>query len=418
MAPSRLASRPKKLRSTAALLTIGNELLSGRTVNTNASFLGRQLTSLGFQVHHQRACPDDVELICGSLRELKQSDLVIVTGGLGPTPDDLTREALARYFSVSLELSRVQFAAMTAIYKKLGKKIPALSKREAYYPANAKPLINRFGIALGFSIQNESQLIVVLPGVPTELQKMFIHDVTPMLKQKFKGLSEDRKLIANFVGISEPVIMEKLGTDFFDAPFQFGIYPSEGATQICIRSDSKLILNRLKRKISQRLGPWVYGWDDQSLAQVLSERLVKMKKTLAVSESCTGGSLAYAFTEVAGASRFFRGSATVYDANAKIKIQVSPGTLRKHGEVSAEVASELALQACSFWETDYGIGVTGVAGPSGGSVKKPVGLVYIAVAANGFAQVQKHSFWGNREQVQRKAVVKALEQLWRLISAK
>ncbi len=412
------ALRRRTLAPAAALLTIGNELLSGRTVNTNAAFLGRQLTALGFNVLNQRVCPDDIPSICRALKELSSSELLIVTGGLGPTPDDLTRDALAEYFSVPLQFSRAQFSALSAIYKKLGRKIPSLSRRETYYPANAHPLVNRFGIALGFWIQDGSRTIIVLPGVPTELQKMFLHDVLPLLKKKFKNLRAEKKLSVSFVGISEPNIMEKLGEDFFDVPFQFGIYPSEGETQVCIRADSQRVLTGLKRKVEKRLNPWIYSWDDRALASTIGEHLVKRKRTLAVAESCTGGSLAYAWTQIAGASRFFRGSATVYNADAKCKIGVRPATLRKYGEVSSETAAELALQACRFWDSDYGLGVTGIAGPSGGSPHKPVGLVYIAVAVNGVAQAEKHLFWGNREQVQRKAVVKALEQLWRCLLRK
>ena len=413
MASSHLTSAS---RPVAALLTIGNELLSGRTVNTNASFLGQKLTALGFNVQKQCVCPDSIKDISEALGQLDSADLLIVTGGLGPTPDDLTRDAIADYFSVPLKFSPDQFKALRAIYKKLGRKIPVLSKRETYYPANAHPLVNRFGIALGFWIQDAAHLIVVLPGVPTELQKMFVHDVSPLLKKKFKGLRADKKIVASFVGISEPNIMEKLGKDFFDRPFQFGIYPSEGETQVCIRSESQAVLNLLKSKIKKRLAPWIYSWDDQPLALTIADVLARKMKTVAVAESCTGGSLAHAWTQFTGASRFFRGSATVYDSLAKRAIGVPASVIQKYGEVSPEVAFELSIQACRFWKSDYGIGVTGIAGPTGGSAEKPIGLVYIAVACGGTAQVERHLFWGNREQIQRKSVVKSLEQFWRLLS--
>ena len=415
-----MASAALKVKKTrepvAALLTIGNELLSGRTVNTNASFLGAELTKMGFRVLCQQACPDDISAIQASLAQLADADLLIVTGGLGPTPDDLTREAIAAHFSVSLNFSIEQFLAMKAIYRKLGRKIPALSRREAYYPANAVPLVNRFGIALGFWIRSEKQMMVILPGVPTELQKMFTHDVSPLLKKHFRDLCADHVLVVRMVGVSEPRIMEKLGEDFFDVPFQFGIYPSEGETQICIRSPSKKIIKSLKSKTKSRLKGFIFGWDGRSLAELTGELLVRKKKTLAVAESCTGGSLSFAWTQHAGASRFLRGGAVVYDAAAKAKIGVDAQTIQKFGEVSAEVAAELALCACDFWKTDFGIGVTGIAGPSGGTKTKPTGLVFIAVASQKDAQVERHLFWGNREQIQRKAVSKAVEQFWRLLA--
>lgn len=401
----------------AALLTIGNELLTGKTINTNAAFLGSELTRMGFQVLHQLVCPDAIPAIRNSLSYLSSADLLIVTGGLGPTPDDLTREAIADYFNVPLRFSSAQFQAMSRIYRKLGRKIPALAKKEADYPANAKPLVNRFGIALGFWIQHEKQTIIVLPGVPTEMQKMFEHDVRPVLKKQFGKLNVDKSLIVRMVGISEPRIMEKLGKDFFDEPFQFGIYPSEGETQICIRSPSKKIIAILRNKISKRLKGWIYSWNEESLAELIGRMLIQKSKTLAVAESCTGGSLAFSWTRYPGASQYFQGGATVYHANAKKKIGVKSETLRKYGEVSAEVASELAVQSVQHFESDYGIGVTGIAGPSGGSRKKPVGLVYIAVAQGmRRKQVERHLFWGNRDQIQRKAAMKAQELLWRFLT--
>ncbi len=399
----------------AALLTIGNELLTGRTVNTNASFLGAELTRLGFRVIQQKSCADEIGAIQGALQELSFADLLIVTGGLGPTPDDLTREAIAAFFSVPLQFSSAQFKAMIAIYRKLGRKIPALSRREAYYPANARPLVNRFGIALGFWTKSKEQRMVVLPGVPTELQKMFAHDVKPLLQKQFKALCADRVLVVRMVGISEPRIIENLRKDFFMQPFQFGIYPSEGETQICIRSPSAKIIAALRKKIAQRLKPWIFSWNDQALPEIIGRLLVQKNKTVSVAESCTGGRLASELTRYAGASGFFSGSATVYNATAKFQIGVKPQTIKKHGEVSEQVASELAAQACHFWKTDFGLGVTGIAGPSGGSAKKPTGLVYIAIASKKRTVVEKHIFWGNREQVQRKAVSKSLEMLWRIV---
>ncbi len=418
MAHSVLKKSGKK-QPVAAILTIGNELLTGRTVNTNASFLGKELTQMGFQVLCQQVCPDNQILIHESLSRFNGADLLIVTGGLGPTPDDLTREAIASFFSVPLLFSSRQFAAMKKIYQKLKKKLPALSRKEAYYPANSKPLVNRFGIALGFWIQNKHQLIVALPGVPTELQKMFIHDVVPLLTKKNVGLSADLVLAVSTVGISEPRIIEKLGVDFFNQSFEFGIYPSEGETQICIRSSSKKVIALLKKKISLRLSGCIYSWDNESLAELIGRLLLSRRKNLSVAESCTGGSLAFSWTRHPGASQYFRGGLTAYDSFTKKKLGVSARTLNRYGEISAEVAASLAQSVCYFLNTDYGIGVTGIAGPMGALPKKPVGLVYISIAQSaGDILTEKFLFWGNRDQIQRKAVAKAQEMLWRLLLEK
>lgn len=414
MVSSSLLKAPRTM-PVAAVLTVGNELLSGRTLNSNAAFLGAELTQLGFEVREHQVCADETKAIQEVLERLKFAQVLVVTGGLGPTPDDVTRDAIAAYFSVPLSFSKDQFKAMCAIYKKLGRKLPTLSRREAFYPANACPLVNRFGIALGFSIAEFDRLIIVLPGVPTEMQKMFAGEVKPLLRRRFKKIAVDKMLIARTVGISEPRIMEKLGNDFFNEPFQFGIYPSEGETQICIRSPSASIIRRARKKIKSRLGGSIYAWDDSPLAKIVGDILLKTKKKISIAESCTGGGLAFAFTRISGASRFFCGSVTAYQVSAKKKLGIDARQLKKQGVVSAEVAAELAWKACSFFNSDYGIGVTGVAGPGGGSAKNPVGQVYIAIADGADVQVERHLFWGNREQIQRKAVVKALEQVWRLI---
>ena len=405
------------MKPTAAILSVGNEVLRGSVVNTNAAFLGRELSSLGFEVISHGVCADSKEAIRFRLGEvLRRVDLIIMMGGLGPTPDDVTREGIAAHFKVPLVFSAPQYRRLQKVYKRYGKRVPPLVKREAFYPENAKPLINRFGIALGFSIEAGPKIVIALPGVPSELQNMYFDVVLPFLKKKYGDLFKSRKLIVRMAGISEPDVMKKLGKDFFDDRFDFGIYPSAGEIAIRILADKADVLGRLKKKIATRLKDRIYGWDETPLAVVIGKILTRKKQTLAVAESCTGGLLASRITASPGASIYFRGGVVTYHVSAKTDLGVPEKLIKEHGEVSAQVACQLAKSIRIRMGASFGISNTGIAGPGGGSSKKPIGLVYIGLASpDGTARVWKHVFWGERHQIQDKAATKALESLWRKI---
>ena len=405
------------MKPTAAILAVGNEVLRGSVVNTNAAFLGRELSHFGFEVVSHGVCADSRQAIRFRLGEaLRRTEVVVMVGGLGPTPDDVTREGIAAHFNVPLVFSAEQYGRLQKIYKRYGKRVPPLVKREAFYPENAKPLINRFGIALGFSIEHQQKIVIALPGVPSELKNMYFDVVLPILKKKYGDLFKSRKLTVRMTGLSEPEVMKKLGENFFKDRFDFGIYPSAGEVMIRILSDSAGVHQRLKKKIAARLKNGIYSWDETPLSVVIGKILAKKKKTLAVAESCTGGLLASRITSHPGASLFFRGGTVAYHPVVKKKLGVPEKVLRERGEVSAPVAAQLAKGVRVWMESDYGIGITGIAGPDGGSVSKPVGLVYIGLASpDGKSQVWKHVFWGERHQVQDKAAAKALEYLWRKI---
>lgn len=401
--------------SSALILTVGNELLKGSVLNTNARFLGRRLTALGFEVTRQVSCPDSIAEIHRILRShLPECSLVIMSGGLGPTPDDLTRDALASFFSMPLELSKRQWDFIRGYYKKRGKSAPELVKKEALFPRGAVPLFNRYGIALGFYIKTGSKMIVVLPGVPYELENMFVKLVMPVIKKEFRTLPARHAVIARMAGISEPEVMQKLGKDFFDDPFEFGIYPAPGEVTLRLYAATALIAARLRRKIARRLDNYLYAWEEKTLSEIVGGLLASRRKTVAVAESCTGGLCSAEIARVAGASRYFRGGIAVYHKDVKRKIGVTDAAL-ENGEVSAQVARELARAARSYLKADYGIGITGIAGPSGAAPKKPVGLVYISISGPQRTDVYEQHFWGEREQVQAKAVKKALEHLHRAL---
>lgn len=402
----------------AEILTIGDELLKGSVLNTNAEFLGKNLTGLGFCVSRQTSCRDQIDEIKINLRgALERSNLVIMSGGLGPTPDDLTRDAVAGYFNVPLKFSSSQYAQIKHHYRRHGYSVPPLVKREALYPEKSVPLINKHGIALGFYLRSlNGKLLVVLPGVPAELQNMFRELVIPLIRKYFRALSVRPSLVAKMVGISEPDVMERLGKGFFRDQFDFGIYPQAGEVSIRLYADKKLILHRLESIIRKGLSSWLYALEDISLSECVGRILKKRRQTLAVAESCTGGFLSAEITKNPGASDYFVGALTAYQNRIKEKhLGVSKIVIKKKGAVSAQTAREMACGVRTQMNSTYGIGITGIAGPGGGTRTKSVGLVYIAIATPKRSFVSGHQFWGDRQQVQIKAVKKALEFLWREI---
>jgi nicotinamide-nucleotide amidase len=406
------------MRHAAAVLTVGDELLKGCTLNTNARFIGECLSELGFRVVAQASCPDDKKMIAARLAEaLGAAELVIVTGGLGPTPDDVTREAIADFFRVPLALSKVQHARILRYFRARRKRMPAIVRREACFPVNADPLVNRHGIALGFSIDCGRRLIVVLPGVPSEMEKMFRELVVPLLRLKFPGARPAAQLTAKIAGLSEPDIMRKLGRDFFDEPFDFGIYPAPSETTIRIQTATRPARERVRRRLKARLGASVFALEDISLARAVGARLRARRATLAAAESCTGGLFAAEITQVPGASRYFKGGITAYSDRVKAEaLDVDPAMLRLKGAVSRQTALALARGVRRKLRATYGVGITGIAGPSGGSARKPVGTVFIAVAGPEGASAREFHFWGDRGQIREKAAKKALDLLWRRLA--
>ena len=405
-----------KNRPLAWLLTVGTELLTGSTVNTNAAYLGRELTQLGFNVAYQTACPDEKESIQSALRDaLGRSDLVFVTGGLGPTPDDITRECLADYFAAPLVFSKEQYREISRHYRLRGKKVPRIVKREAYFPANARPVFNQFGIALGFTIEDQGKVVVVLPGVPGELVRLFEFRLRRYLRNKFPGLRPAAGLVVKTVGVSEPTIMKRLGQSFFKlGPFQFGIYPKAGEVAIRIYADSSNLVRRIKIHIQKVLGPSIYSFSDEPLETVIGNQLKKRRQTVSAAESCTGGRIAEKITGAAGASAYFKGAVVCYDNEVKINtLGVHPSVIKKKGAVSGACAAAMARGVREQMKTTFGLSVTGIAGPAGGSAKKPVGLVYIGMADKNKSQAWEEHFTGDREQVQTRAAKKALEYLWK-----
>jgi len=264
------------------IITIGNELLHGHILNTNAQYLAEKLSAIGIDVVRQISCRDDVASIQRSLNQsFQQSRLIVMTGGLGPTPDDITREAVAQYFACGLKFHPGQYRHIVKYFKKLKKKTPFITKQEAHFPTKAVPLLNRFGIALGFYIRKREKMLIVLPGVPREMKGMYEASVKSLILKNYPERKRYHKLQARFIGLSEVKVMEKLGKSFFKGrEFEFGIYPMYGEVVIRIKSMDAKTIASLKRQISQKLKKYVYSFDETCIAQVIGDTFVMKKKII------------------------------------------------------------------------------------------------------------------------------------------
>jgi nicotinamide-nucleotide amidase len=371
-------------------------------------------------VHAQGTCADEKKAIQEAVRvALGRSDIVFVSGGLGPTPDDITRESLAELFAVPLVFSKKQYREIVRYYRKRGGSVPKIVEQEAYFPANAMPVFNRYGIALGFIIEEKGKVIVVVPGVPGELTRLFDNHLKGFLKRRFPATRPFASLVVKTVGLSEPTVMKCLGRGFFKlGKFRFGIYPDVGEVALRIYAESPTVLKRLKRRIVKGLRDHIYAFSEEPIENAVGNILASKRWTLGLAESCTGGQVSEMITRVPGSSRYFTGTVVAYDNKVKLEmLQLPREVLRRKGAVSRESALSMAQGVRKALRTSLGVSVTGIAGPSGGTRQKPVGLVYIGIASRTTTRVWKELFGGDRKQIQDRASKKVLEYLWRWTQA-
>ncbi|HEX6766175.1 MAG TPA: competence/damage-inducible protein A [Polyangiaceae bacterium] len=407
---------------TAAVLCTGTELTRGELVNSNATWLAEALTALGLEVGAVDAVDDHSERIVRALERLGNEHAVLVcTGGLGPTTDDLTSECVARLLGVPLVRDEASLAVIRARIERAGRTMAASNAKQADFPRGATILANPNGTAPGFSVKLGRAAAFFLPGVPLEMKAMFSASVAPAI-EPLVGDKSHQTLLRTF-GLPESEVNDRLS----------GIEAARGVTlgyrarlpeiEVKIlarapnREEARAHAEAAAAEVRARLGDEVvYGEGDTSLAEVVCRLLEARSHTLAVAESCTGGLVAELVTNVPGASRSFLGGVVSYANSAKTELLgVEPALLEAHGAVSAEVARAMAEGARRRFASSFGLGVTGIAGPDGGSAEKPVGLVHWAVAGDGNVTAKHAVFIGNREQVRRRAAFAALALVRRVV---
>ena len=383
----------------ATVFGVGSELLIGDTLDTNTAELARDLKERGAEVEVTFRVADDEEALARELAHaLAHHDLVVTTGGLGPTPDDVTRNAIARALGVELELDPAVLREIEAFLRRLNKPAPAINRAQAQKPAGARWLKNPRGTAPGFVWRKGEKAIVALPGPPAEWRGMWeeavrILGLGPWAKRSWK--------LKTF-GLGESELYELLG----DEMASLGVYAKPWGVELVGQDDE------LKKKIRKKLKGKVWGEDEDTLPALVHRRLAAEGKTLAVMESLTGGLLSELLTEVPGSSRTFVGGMVSYTREAKARFGVPREVLERHGEVSAETARAMAEAARAFLGTSFGLAVTGVAGPSE-LEGHPVGLVFVAFAGEGGSQARAYRFPPQgREQVRLRAAYAALAYFW------
>ena len=377
----------------AAIIAVGSEMLGPTRLDTNSLKLATVLETYGVELVRKSVVGDSLADLVREIEfALQECDLLITSGGLGPTEDDMTREALSKALGLEMDLDQSIVDRIEARFAARGWKMPEVNKRQAYVFRGQTTLTNERGTAPGFHLQQGGKNIFVFPGVPNELEWMTATYLEPWLSKQ--GGKKKLRRVLKIYGITESGVEEKLKPYYESHQHEpLTILASGGQIELHLFRDSPDEIASRERELLEIFGERVFGYDDDSLEAVIGKLLSERSETLATAESCTGGLLGSRITDVSGSSRYYLGGAICYDAKAKIALAgVDPELIRQHGEVSEEVALALARGVRERFQSTYGIGVTGIAGPTGGSEAKPVGTVHIAVAG---AHGQKHRkmFW-------------------------
>ena len=400
---------------TAAILSIGTELTRGEIVNTNASWLAAELTAVGFDVFETATVDDEPGRIVASLNRLAGLHRVVVaTGGLGPTTDDLTSAAVAQALGVPMVRDAQSLEAIRERFRAAGRVMSPSNEKQADFPRGAHVLANPVGSAPGFAVTLQDCRAFFLPGVPGEMKRMFADHVLPAIAALAPRLSFQRRI--KTFGLGESAVGEKLaGIEAAHPGVVLGYRAHFPEVEVKVlatsatREDARALADRAAGEVRARLGDVVYGEDEETFPGVVGRVLAARKWRLAVAESCTGGLLAHRLTRET-ASDYFVADTVTYANSAKTRILgVSEDDLRTHGAVSSVVASAMAEGVRKLCDVDVGVAITGIAGPTGGTAEKPVGLVYWAVAVrDGATIVRDRVFRGDRRQVQGFAAFAAL----------
>ncbi|QLY80248.1 competence/damage-inducible protein A [Clostridium intestinale] len=407
----------------AEIIAVGTEILLGDIVNTNAQYISRELANLGINVYKQEVVGDNEERVLESFENaFENSDIIITTGGLGPTPDDLTKEMAAKYFNKELVLHKESYENLKKFFEKSGRELVGSNEKQVYFPKDAIVLKNDHGTAPGAIIEGDNgKKIIVLPGPPREMKPMFDNYVVPYLKQ-FTDSVLVSKVLRTF-GIGESRMAEIVNdlivnqTNPTVAPYAKDI---EAILRITAKAknekEAEELIKPVEKEIRRRLEEYIYGEGETSLENVVGELLVKKGIKIATAESCTGGMVAEKLINYPGISESFLEGAVTYSNEAKMKrLSVKKETLDKYGAVSKETAREMAEGIAKVAGADLGVSTTGIAGPGGGTAEKPVGLVYIGVYYKGSCLVKEFNFTGDRNRVRVRTTMSALDLVRRTI---
>ena len=404
----------------AEIIAVGTELLMGEILNSNSRDIARELYNLGIDVYHQSVVGDNLNRVSKELETaFERADLVITTGGLGPTRDDLTKEAAAHFLKRDMILDEESIKHLEDFFGSRGLPLNEGNKRQAYFPEGAKIIPNENGTAPACIIEFDEKVLVILPGPPREVIPLMEKYIIPYLEKRTgKVFISD---IINISGIGEGHMEEKI-MDIIEAQENPTVAPYAKEHGLTLRvtasasteQEARLLLEPVVKKVCDRLGMDVYAIGDTTLEAVVASLLIEQNLSISVAESCSGGLLAGRLINYPGISKVFKEGFITYSNESKINtLGVDYKILSKYGAVSEEVAKQMAKGAADRAKSDVALSITGIAGPDGGTDEKPVGLVYIGLYLLGEVKVMKMDSWGSRDNVRRRAVSQALDMLRR-----
>jgi nicotinamide-nucleotide amidase len=426
------------------LITIGDELLLGFTVDTNSAFVARRLAEEGIAVVRRTAVGDTIDAIVAAVREaLDRTGAVITTGGLGPTSDDVTRDAVAQVFGRELRVDETHVAWMRERWRKrFGRDMPESNRRQAMLPEGARKLDNKHGSAPGVFVEDDrGRFVVMLPGVPRELRGMTEDVLVPLVRERVEASGVIKSLTLRTTGVAESMLADRLQNVILRPspviPSTFASLSAGSARDLQLSlaylpgidgvdlrmtvhaqdaAAADRALDLAAAAIRDAVGESIYGTNDDDLARVLLDRCRTQKLEIAVAESCTGGLLGARLTAIPGSSDVFVGGVIAYSDEVKVReLGVSERDLEKHGAVSEEVVRQMALDAQKKFGVDVALAITGIAGPGGGTPEKPVGLVWICAAVGDRVEPRKIQSWGDRQEIRYRAAQAAMELARRLL---
>jgi len=405
----------------ATVVTIGDEILIGQIVDTNSGFIAKSLDKIGVEIVEMISISDDKKHILDTFEKLQDTvDLVIITGGLGPTKDDVTKKTFCDFFEDELIINEEVLAHVTVLIEGIYKRpITQLNKDQALVPSKCTVLHNKMGTAPGMWMKKRNTVFVSLPGVPYEMKYLVENEIVPKIVKEYDRPYIIHKTVLTY-GMGESMVAERIEDWENNLPefIKLAYLPSPGKVRLRLSArgsdkeklESALVENN--NSLTKIIGDIIVGYDDETIEVVLGQLLTKHKMTLATAESCTGGKIAQIITSIPGSSQYFKGSIVCYAKEIKINVlDVPKEIIEKYTVVSAEVAEAMALQICKIMDADFGIGITGNAGPTKDDTDKEIGAVFIAIATPNYVIVEEFNFGQPREKVIDRAVNKSLEML-------
>ncbi|HEX2865937.1 MAG TPA: competence/damage-inducible protein A [Ignavibacteriales bacterium] len=408
----------------AEILTIGDEILIGQTINTNAAYIGEELTKIQVAVSRTTVIGDlETAILAEFKRAFESNDIVIVTGGLGPTHDDITKTCIVNFFNTELEMNEDVLQDVRLLFERRGRQMAKINETQALVPKIARVIRNTRGTAPGMWIEKDNKILVSLPGVPFEMKEMMDQEVIPGILRIAGPAGGPAMKIKNLLstGIAESVLFERLGDlDELLQGSKLAFLPSQFGVKMRItveEKDEELALNKLsgiEQKIRSHVGRYIYGIENDTLEDVIGRLLTERSLRIAVAESCTGGLVSHRITNVSGSSSYFERAVVSYSNAAKVELlNVNENTIAQYGAVSLEVARQMAEGIKSVSGTDIGLSITGILGPAGATREKPVGLVYIGICNETLCTAKKFQFGEGRILNKDRASQAALEMLRR-----